>query len=170
MITTERLLLTPATEADIDIYQKLFTCPDTTRYLPGGKPFSVAYIVQYLSTKVAHWEKGFGTFIVSLRSDPTVKIGYAGVEMLADVNLCDIRYAIAAEHQGQGYAFEAANAALNFVFSNQLVDEVYGVAVSENHASLRLLRKLGMQETDTKLYDADNLVTLSVPHGSFTPH
>ncbi|MFZ6043937.1 hypothetical protein ACOV11_26045 [Vibrio natriegens] len=39
MITTERLLLTPATEADIDIYQTLYTL-NAQQYLINPKPYS----------------------------------------------------------------------------------------------------------------------------------
>ncbi len=41
MIETERLILSPVTPEDLDIYKKLLTCAETTRYLPGGKPFSL---------------------------------------------------------------------------------------------------------------------------------
>ncbi|WMN86293.1 GNAT family N-acetyltransferase [Vibrio parahaemolyticus] len=82
MIETERLILSPVTPEDSDIYTKLLTCPETTRYLPGGKPFSLEYIQNYVPSKVAHWSKGYGTFIVALKSKPSQKIGYAGVELV----------------------------------------------------------------------------------------
>ncbi|MDB1125080.1 GNAT family N-acetyltransferase [Vibrio algarum] len=161
MIKTERLLLTPVTEQDLDIYTQLLTCPETTRYLPGGKPFGLDYIEKYIPQKIAHWDKGFGTCIVSLIDEPSVKIGYAGVELIPEINLCDIRYAILPKYQGQGYAFEAAKAVIDFVLENELVTEVYGVAVTENQASVQLLYKLGMRESSVRLYDSNDLITLS---------
>ncbi|WP_446304959.1 hypothetical protein [Vibrio vulnificus] len=47
MIETERLMLTPVEHEDLDIYTKLFTSEETTRYLPGGKPYSSEYIANY---------------------------------------------------------------------------------------------------------------------------
>ncbi|EIO3971656.1 GNAT family N-acetyltransferase [Vibrio vulnificus] len=159
MIETERLILRPVESEDLDIYTKLFTSEETTRYLPGGKPYSSEYIANYVPQKVNHWSKGYGTFIVSLKSSPEVKIGYAGVEQIPDSNLSDIRYGLLSEYQGKGYAFEAAKAVLNFTFGTGKVSEVYGVAVIGNFASEALLKKLGMQHTEKRIYDSNDLVT-----------
>ncbi|USD42794.1 GNAT family N-acetyltransferase [Vibrio sp. SCSIO 43135] len=163
MIRTERLLLTPVTADDLDIYVELLTCAETTRYLPGGEPFSLKYIEDYVPKKVSHWaENGFGTFIVSLVEQPEIKIGYSGVEILEQVSLCDIRYGLLPKYQGHGYAYEAAKATLDYVFENKLVDEVYGVAVTDNQASLNLLKKLGMTASNACLYDSNDLITMSI--------
>ncbi|MFH4561496.1 GNAT family N-acetyltransferase [Vibrio diabolicus] len=135
MIETERLMLSPVTTEDSDIYTKLLTCAETTRYLPGGKPFSLEYIQNYVLSKVAHWSKGYGTFIVALKGKPSQKIGYAGVELVPDSSFSDIRYALLPQYQGKGYAFEASKAVLNFTLESGLVSEVYGVAVIENLSS-----------------------------------
>lgn len=161
MIETDRLILRPVMVEDLDIYTKLLTCKVTTLYLPGGKPFSLKYIEKYVSAKTEHWFKGFGTFIISLKSDPSVKIGYAGIEQVPNTNFHDIRYGLLQKHQGNGYAFEAAKAVLNFTFGTGLISEVYGVAVHENQPSIKLLKKLGMIECNERLYDADNLLSFS---------
>lgn len=111
--------------------------------------------------KVGHWEKGFGTFIISLKDDPIVKIGYAGVEQIPNTKFSDIRYGLLPEFQGKGYAFEASKAVLNFTLETGIVSEVHGVAVMKNRASISLLKKLGMLESSDQLYDSDELVTLS---------
>ncbi len=162
VIKTQRLVLTPVNEQDLDIYLKLLTNPETTKYLPGGQPFSREYICNYLPQKIRHWHKGYGTCIVTLRDQPETKIGYVGVEQIPDSNKCDIRYAVVAEFQGHGYAYEASKAILDFVFSSRLVAEVFGVAVKENTASVNLLKKLGMQPSNAQLYDSDDLITLSI--------
>ena len=102
MIRTERLMLTPVEHEDLDIYTKLFTSEETTRYLPGGKPYSSECIANYVPQKVSHWSKGYGTFIVCLKSSPEVKIGYVGVEQIPDSNFSDIRYGLLSEYQGKG--------------------------------------------------------------------
>ncbi|MES3674867.1 GNAT family N-acetyltransferase [Halomonas elongata] len=161
MIETERLMLSPVTLEDIDIYQKLLTCAEITRYLPGGEPFSLECIQNYVPSKVAHWSRGYGTFVVALKDNPSQKIGYAGIELIPESNFSDIRYALIPQYQGKGYAFEASKAVLNFTLETGFVSEVFGVTVVDNLASEKLLRKLGMQESKQRLYDSDNLVTLS---------
>ncbi|WP_224054920.1 GNAT family N-acetyltransferase [Celerinatantimonas diazotrophica] len=163
MINTERLILTPVREEDIDIYTQMLTRADITRYLPSGKPYSLEYIENYLSKRVAHWARGFGTFIVSLKANPAVKIGYAGVETIPDVGLSDIRYGILTEYQGFGYAYEAAKAVLDFTWQTTCLSKVYGVAVIDNTASVNLLQKLGLSPVNETLYDDGNdLVTMAI--------
>lgn len=134
-----------------------------TRFLPRGKPYPIEYIEDYVAKRVAHWAKEFGTFIVSLKAEPSVKIGYAGVENIPEVGLCDIRYGILTEYQGMGYAYEAAQAVLDFTFQTGLFSKIYGVAVVDNTASVNLLKKLGLSPVNQKLYDDGNdLVTLAI--------
>ncbi|WCE30804.1 GNAT family N-acetyltransferase [Vibrio sp. SCSIO 43137] len=164
-ITTERLTLTPVSGDDLDIYTTLLTSKETTRYLPGGKPFYKTYIENYLQQKLAHWQKGYGTFIVSLKQSG-VKIGYAGVESVGRSDsreeLNDIRYALLPEFYDKGYAEEAARAVIDFTFRQAGLNVIYGVAVLENTPSVKLLNKLGMSTTSERLYDSDDLVTMKI--------
>ncbi|MDA0148278.1 GNAT family N-acetyltransferase [Vibrio sp. LaRot3] len=162
MLETERLILKPVTQQDIDVYTELLSCPKITRYLPGGQPFSDDYIKNYVPKKVAHWRHGFGTFILFLKSDPRVKIGYAGVEYTTDSQVPDIRYGLLESYQGFGYAYEAAKVSVEYTLTNTDIKRIFGVAVEENQASVKLLKKLGMQPSDTVVYDADGLVTFSI--------
>ncbi|WP_112479318.1 GNAT family N-acetyltransferase [Vibrio variabilis] len=161
MIETERLVLRPTLQDDLQLYRVLFQDPDIVKYLPGGEPYSSDYIANYVTEKLAHWEKGFGTFTITLKAQPQVLIGYAGVEQLLDSLDHDVRYGLLPEYQGRGYAFEAAKAAIDFVLTNYL-DEVFGVAVKANVPSLKILKKLGMEPSSEVLYDSDDLVTLSL--------
>lgn len=86
MIETEILMLSPVTLEDIDIYEKLLTCAETTRYFPGGRSFSLECVQNYVPSKVAHWPRDYGAFIVALKDKPSQKIGYAGIELISESN------------------------------------------------------------------------------------
>ncbi|MCG7588467.1 GNAT family N-acetyltransferase [Photobacterium sp. OFAV2-7] len=162
-IETSRLFLRPVSKSDLDLYRKLLSCPITTRYLPGGKPFDDDYIKSYLANRVKHWEQGFGTFAIFSKAEPGIKLGYAGVEQTTTPDCSDIRYGITLEENGKGYALEAAKAVLDFTFGLGLHHKIYGVAVIDNHASVKILKRLGMKEENAvRLYDSDDLVTLSI--------
>jgi len=74
----------------------------------------------------------------------------------------DSRYGIANEYQGLAYAYEAAKASLDFVFSTERLEKVNGVSVIDNIASVKLLEKLGMKETHENLYDTNELISMRV--------
>ncbi len=166
MIDTERLILRPTLQDDLQLYRALFQDPDIVKYLPGGEPYSSDYIANYVTEKLAHWEKGFGTFTVVLKENANTLVGYAGVEQLPDSHYHDIRYGFLPKFQGFGFATEAARAAIEFVFDKGFVQEVFGVAVVDNLPSIRILQKLAMTPSSSVLYESDDLVTLSVKKAS----
>ena len=81
MIETERLVLKRVTTADYDIYKEIMSCPIMSLYLPKAAPYNDEEIAQHVVKRVAHWKLGFGSFIVYLKYDPHIKLGYVGVEV-----------------------------------------------------------------------------------------
>lgn len=161
-VKTERLLLKPVCNDDMPLFEKLLSCSNTTQFLPGGKPYGLSRIHQYVENRMQHWQQySFGTFTVHLMEDSDSKIGYAGVEWVAEnPNYADIRYAILPDATGKGYAFEAAAAVLKHTFASTSLADIYGVAVAENVASIHLLKKLGMRpEPELNIYHSDGLLT-----------
>lgn len=163
MIESRRLILKPVTSEDIDIYMKIMSDVELTRYLPKGKPYTRQEIESHVRCRSEHWSKGFGSYVITLKSDPELKIGYVGVEMVSNTDCCDIRYSLLKAFSGRGYAFEAAKTCLSHTFDSGLIEKVYGVAVTENTPSVNIIKKLGMRpEPSARLYDEDNLVTFSI--------
>jgi [ribosomal protein S5]-alanine N-acetyltransferase len=114
---------------------------------------------------MAMYEKyGFGLWRVSRRSDG-VFVGMCGLlkrDILPDV---DVGYAFLPDHWGQGYAFEAANATVEYGARAFGLKRIIGVVSDHNVASIRVLEKVGMRfermypmhpgEPDVRLYSRD---------------
>lgn len=168
ILKTERLILTAVSVDDLALYQALLSDAEITRFLPNGQPYPQAQIQQHVHNRVAHWQHGFGSFVVSKRDDVQEKIGYVGVEYLDNTKqYVDIRYALLPVATGKGYALEAAKAVLDFTFTTTTIDHIYGVAMTDNHASIRLLQKLGMQPApDVCLYEGDETLATFVMNSS----
>ena len=77
MIKTERLILKPVTMIDFDIYKEIMYCPSMSLCLPKGAPYSDSEILQHVVKRAKHWKQNFGSFIVYLKTNPNVKLGYA---------------------------------------------------------------------------------------------
>lgn len=94
---------------------------------------------------LAMYEKqGFGLWHLSRRADGAA-LGMCGLlkrDILPDV---DLGYALLPEYWGQGYAFEAAQAALIHGADRFSLRRVVGVVSEGNAASIRVLEKLGMR-------------------------
>ncbi|GLS92045.1 N-acetyltransferase [Psychromonas marina] len=167
MIETQRLILKPVSLADFDIYKAIMSCPIMSLYLPKAAVYSDQEISEHLIKRVNHWQHGFGSYIVSLKSQPEVKLGYAGVEISPNVACSDIRYGLIADAQGKGFAYEAAQAVLSHTFSLGKHTKIYGVAVKDNLPSVSILEKLGLEvDRSAVIYDDPKLVTLSINKSS----
>ena len=163
MIETERLILKPVTLLDFDIYQEIMSCPDMTKYLPKGAPYTEQEVISLVAKRVEHWKLGFGSYTVYLKSDLSKKLGYVGVEMSPNSKYSDIRYGFSQAGQGKGYALEAAKALLKKTFQLNIHTDIYGISKKANMASIKILKKLGMVEDNSVvIYDEENLVTFSI--------
>ena len=163
MIETERLILKPVTIADFDLYFEIMSSPLMSQYLPKAAPYNRDEVIEHVAKRIAHWERGFGSFIVYSKADPSVKLGYAAVETSPNPQCCDIRYGFIEKAQGKGYGFEAAKAVLDYTFKLGKHLKIYGVAIKENTPSIKILEKLGMKpDCSVIIYNDEKLVTLSV--------
>lgn len=163
LLETERLILKPTTLADFDLYREILSYPNLTKYLPKGAPYTEQEVTSYVDKRIEHWNRGFGSYIVYLKSDSNKKIGYAGVERSPNPQCSDIRYGFTLTGQGKGYAFEAAKAVVEHTFQSMGLTEIFGISVRNNIRSIAILKKLGMVENNSVvLYDKENLVTLSI--------
>ncbi|CAG9001096.1 MAG: hypothetical protein CENE_03112 [Candidatus Celerinatantimonas neptuna] len=161
-ILTDRLILTPVLPHHFDVFAQIMRSSVATRYLPKEEPYTDQEITRYVDVRVAHWQRGFGTYVVSLKAQPEQLLGYSGVEFLPTKLHCDIRYGLIESAQGQGIAYEAASAVVFQTFHTQPVDTIYGVAVEANLPSVHLIKKLGMKPASVELYPGAYVVTFSI--------
>ena len=77
---------------------------------------------------------------ITLRNGHT-NIGYIQLAKIKEG--WEIGYHIAKQYTGRGFATEAANAFLSYLFRLKKLDSVYGVCLTENTASRKVLEKCG---------------------------
>jgi RimJ/RimL family protein N-acetyltransferase len=87
-------------------------------------------------------ERGFGLWLVERKADrePLGICGLVKREQLDDV---DLGFAFLPRHWSQGYAHEAAKGVLDYARGSVGLKRVVAITSPDNHASSRLLEKLG---------------------------
>lgn len=89
---------------------------------------------------------GFDVWMIVKKEDMTV-IGDAGFKGAPDENGCiDIGYGIVDSEQRKGYGYEAANALINWAFSQDGVKKVKADCLIDNYGSIKILEKCKMRE------------------------
>ncbi len=146
ILHTGRLLLRPPTGADADELAAINGDAAVMRHFP--KPLDFAESEAFRQRIARHFtEHGFGVWAVERRGAP----GLVGLVGLLNIPwparftpAVEIGWRIAAAHQRQGYAEEAARAALAHGFGVLRLDEIVAFTIPANAPSWRLMEKLGM--------------------------
>jgi ribosomal-protein-alanine N-acetyltransferase len=158
VLETERLILRPFVPADLDDYHaQIYSDPDVTRYLPGGRPRPLDRTQVVLDYSIEHGRKhGFTLWAVVRKADHQF-IGHCGLVYLQNSPEVEIAYAIGKAFWGQGYVTEAARAALRYGFETAGLEQIIALAVPENIASQRVMQKIGMhyQGTTDRYYNTE---------------
>ncbi|MEZ4623093.1 MAG: GNAT family N-acetyltransferase [Caldilineaceae bacterium] len=88
-------------------------------------------------------DHGFGFWAVYRKTDARF-IGMCGLARRTNLPHVDIGYALLPAYHGQGYAYEAAQATLDYAKTVLQIPKIIGVCDPQNIASRNLLQKLGM--------------------------
>jgi ribosomal-protein-alanine N-acetyltransferase len=150
IIETERLLLRPFIAADLDAIYAVLSRPAVWQYDP-GKPRTLDETHMVLARWIADYElHGFGRFAVVLKETGAI-IGYCGLQwLLLDHGVykspeVEIFYALAPEYWGHGYITEAAQAVIEFAFTEIKLKRIVATALGDNTRSISVMRRLGMR-------------------------
>lgn len=148
-LETERLILRAWKSEDFEDHARYMADPDVMRYL-SGDPLSRADAWRNMATIVGHWVlRGYGFFAVERKSDRRF-IGRVGLWNPEGWPALEVGWTLGKEHWGQGYATEAARAALNYAFLTQDVDRMISVIHIDNVASQKVAERLGEAKSERR--------------------
>lgn len=141
-ITTERLLLRPATLEDLDAWRAISRDAEEVWF---GAPTSTLDDARAnLGKHMHHHEQhGFGLCAVELRATHEM-IGVAGLTHLADGPEVEAGYRFLRKQWGNGYATEAARASIAFGLGELRLERIVAVTLPTNRASRHVMEKCGM--------------------------
>ena len=141
---TNRLQHRAFTVDDAEAFFALNSNPDVMRFT--GEPLlsSLHEAKQAIANYPDFDERGYGRWASVLKETQTI-IGFCGLKYLPDLDAVDVGYRFLPQYWGRGLATEACVASLNFGFNTLGLDQIIGLVVPENAASIRVLEKAGMQ-------------------------
>jgi RimJ/RimL family protein N-acetyltransferase len=114
-----------------------------TRYLGDGSTLDRATTWRAIAASIGHWVlRGYGQWVVTLRATGEA-IGRSGLYHPEGWPGLEVGYVIAPEHQGRGYATEAAAAALRYAFDVVGAPRAISLIYPANTPSQRVAEKLG---------------------------
>ncbi len=146
---TERLHLRPFRAADHARYAAINADEEVMRHIGTGGPIAADACWRAMAVMLGHWQlRGYGMWAVTLR-DGGELIGHAGFIDPPGWPGFELGWLLAREHWGQGYAREAARAALEVAYATLHRDRVISLVRPANERSARLARALGAERAST---------------------
>jgi RimJ/RimL family protein N-acetyltransferase len=144
LIKTRRLLLRNIDATDADFILRLLNEPAFIRFIGDRKVRSLDDARQYIAAgpQASYQRHGFGLFLVE-HQQSHARLGICGLLKRDNLEDVDLGFAIACDYEGQGIAYEAATACLEFAQQSCSLARLVAITLPENTRSLRLLERLG---------------------------
>ena len=161
ILETERLYLREIGPEDAENAYLLNLDPEVIRYT-GDDPFGSVEEARIFLENYDHYRKyGFGRWAVIRKSDDEF-LGWCGLKYTPELDEYDIGFRLFRCYWNRGYATEAAKACLQLGFAQFGMQQIVGRAMSQNHASIRVLGKIGLKFKSTFTFDQEEGVVYSM--------
>lgn len=146
IIETERLNLREITADDAAFILDLLNQPSFIRFIGDRNVRTVDEARAIIENRYRpSYEKfGFGFYTVELKTDNT-PIGICGFVRRDNLPDADVGFAFLPAYEGKGYAFEAAQATMEYGKENLNLSRVLAIVDPDNVRSHRLLEKIGLK-------------------------
>jgi RimJ/RimL family protein N-acetyltransferase len=147
-IRTPRLILRRWHDDDLVPMAEINSDPQVMQWIGDGSLRDLEQTADAIEQWEEEWEEeGFGLFAVELLASGELA-GFTGLsvpEFLPEVlPAVEIGWRLGQPFWGQGYASEAAHAAMEFALQDRGLDRLVSIARVGNDASENVMRKLGM--------------------------
>lgn len=166
-LRTERLLMRPWREADLEPFAALNSDPEVMEHFPGPLTAEeTAAFVERIEERFV--ESGWGLWAVAMaggsahgvgagRSAPF--IGFVGLWPADHVQpgMVEVGWRLSRAAWGRGYAPEAATEALRFGFEDLELAEIVSFTVPQNVNSRRVMEKIGLRRRPDRDFDHPNV-------------
>ncbi len=142
-LTTRRLILRNLEDTDAESFYAYRCLPEVCRF-QSFRPVGMGDAHAFIASLAPHpgVEGTWFQFAVCLKESGAL-IGDAGVHFIDHIS-AEIGFTLDPRFQGQGYAHEAVEAAVSYLFHQHKKERIFAVVDRANAASVRLLIKLGM--------------------------
>ncbi|MEY2830180.1 MAG: hypothetical protein RIQ33_2038 [Bacteroidota bacterium] len=141
---TERLIIRQFSTQDAHFMMRLLNTEGWLQFIGDRGVHSTDAALQYINKLNNFYsENGFGFWAVEIKSTKNC-IGLCGLLKRDELELADIGFAFLPNYCGNGYAFEAANATLNYAKTELLMPSICAITLANNFNSINLIKKLGL--------------------------
>jgi RimJ/RimL family protein N-acetyltransferase len=155
ILETDRLTLRHVVPTDAAFILDLLNQPSFIKYIADRGVRDLDQARDYIETRFAksYRDHGFGMFMVELK-EAQKPLGICGLVSRDTLPHPDIGFAFLPQYWSKGYAFESADAVLNWSRDTLGITRLLAITSKDNESSGRLLERIGLRFE--RLYTAPN--------------
>lgn len=156
LLQTERLTLRNWREEDRDLFREINRDEKVMQFFPMRRSHAECdELMGRLQAMIS--TTGYGFFALADRQtdEPMGFCGISKVDLpgVLPEGATEIGWRLATRFWGNGYVTEAARALLDFGFKERGLHEIYAFAVHDNHRSIAVMERLGMERLSGRDFD-----------------
>lgn len=155
-LDTERLTLRKIELSDAPFFYKLLNCEGWLKYIGDRNIRTVSDAEKQIIEKYipSYKTNGYGSYLVvdKVSKEP---LGTCGMYKRENLDHPDIGFAFLPQFIGKGFAFEASLAILKNAEENLNLSKILAFTVPNNKASIKLLEKLGLNNTGDYFFEGN---------------
>jgi aminoglycoside 6'-N-acetyltransferase len=148
VLTGPRVMLRRFQPADLATFVAYRSSPEVARFQSWDAPYPRTEGERFIRQMMARHPDTAGEwfqFAVALRPAGPLIGDCAAMAHADDPRQCEIGFTIAGEHQGRGYATEAARLLVGYLFADRGKHRITACCDGRNTASAAVLERLGMR-------------------------
>jgi [ribosomal protein S5]-alanine N-acetyltransferase len=162
VLETERLLLKPILESDLNTLHSIFINPYVRKYLCDDNIFSLKQVEEMLrESQNLFNENKFGLWFIETSNEKEI-IGFVGLWYFFDEAQPQLVYALLPEATKKGYATEAAIKILEYSFDELGYQYLFASCDRPNLESRKVAERIGMREVEEKIVNDKPLLFFKV--------
>jgi RimJ/RimL family protein N-acetyltransferase len=157
-IKTNRIGFSKWQASDEEYALSLWGDPEVTRYICASGSFSHQEVINRLLTEISNEEQYHIQYWPIFNHITGEFLGCCGLRLYDESsNIYELGFHICKKYWKQGYAMEAANAAINYCFENLNASKIFAGHNPKNVGSKKLLEKLGFSYIRDEYYEPTGL-------------
>jgi [ribosomal protein S5]-alanine N-acetyltransferase len=158
IVETDRLVLKPIVENDLNTLHMIFTDAYVRRYLCDGEIWPLQQVEEMLveNTKLFA-EKQFGLWLIETKSDQEI-MGFVGLWYFFEEAQPQLVYALLPKALKKGYATEASTKVLEYAFDELGFDYLVASCDRPNIESQKVAARLGMKQVESRIVDGNPIL------------
>ena len=167
ILETDRLILKPIVESDLNTLYQMFTNFYVRRYLCDGEIFSLQQVEEMIEQNTTLFaEKQFGLWFIETKSDQEI-IGFVGLWYFFDEPQPQLIYALLPKALKKGYATEASTKIMEYGFDELGFDYLVATCDRPNIESHKLAERLGMKQVEERTIDGNPILFFRIDKLSY---